>query len=425
LSKKIRLRKFTFPAGPFAGHSVRAVLLRNSFPVALAVILVFVCVPGVLSSFLSPLLTLFLTLAISLPPVIFLLLKSSLVVGVQLEKALQESEQNYTHLVQGLNDHAVFLLDSSGGILVWNPGAELITGYTAADVVGKQVSQLFKGREPGLDLDQALQQVRSEGGFKLEGWAGRKNGQPFWAEISLSRLVNENEDMIGVSVIIRDATERRKAEDSMKASIQEKEVLLKEIHHRVKNNLQVISSLLRLQSETVKDKETAALFLDSQERVQSMAMVHEYLYKSTDLARINLPAYVAGLVRNLSRTFGLTSSETPPHVEVDNVNLSLDVAVPCGLLLTELISNAAKYAYPGKNGGPVDVRFRNLSNGVFELSVADKGVGFPKNFDWTKADSLGLRLVRLLTDQLQGDIVMENHQGIKFIVTFKDKAAGS
>ena len=107
-------------------------------------------------------------------------------------------------------------------------------------------------------------------------------------------------------------------------------------------------------------------------------------------------------------------------MEVDDVNLSLDMAVPCGLLLTELISNAAKYAYPDKKGGPVNVRIRTLSKGLFELSVADKGVGFPENFDWTKSDSLGLRLVRLLTEQLQGEIVMENNHGVKFTVTFKD-----
>jgi two-component sensor histidine kinase len=213
----------------------------------------------------------------------------------------------------------------------------------------------------------------------------------------------------------------RQRTTELQTSLQEKEVLLKEIHHRVKNNLQVISSLLRLQSETVRDKAIAALFLDSQERVRAMAMVHEFLYKSADLTRINFPAYVDSLVQNLYRTFGLTSSESLPTVEVDDVRLSLDVAVPCGLLLTELISNAVKYAYPDRKWGPVEVRFRDLSKGLFELSVSDHGSGFPKDFDWKKSDSLGLRLVRLLTEQLQGEIRVENHHGMKFVVTFKDR----
>ncbi len=229
-------------------------------------------------------------------------------------------------------------------------------------------------------------------------------------ESAYKKLENFNEEL-------ESKVRQRTAE--LQTSLQEKEVLLKEIHHRVKNNLQVISSLLRLQSETVPDKATAKLFLDSQERVRAMAMVHEYLYKSADLARIDFQAYVASLVRNLYRSFGLTSSENAPTVEVDDVLLGLDVAVPCGLLLTELVSNAAKYAYPDKKGGRVDIRFRHLSEGLFELSVADHGVGFPENFDWMKADSLGLRLVRLLTEQLQGQILLENNHGIKFIVTFK------
>jgi PAS domain S-box-containing protein len=406
---------------PFVGSSVRSALLRTSLPLSIAVILIFVCIRQIMLAFLSPSVASFVTFMTSSLIVIYLVFRSSSVVGVQLEKALQESEQNYSHLVRGLKDHAVFLLNSNGEILVWNSGAEIITGYNASEVLGEQVSHLFPSQTQGLELDHAFDLVMSSGTFHMEGWARRKDAKSFWAETSLSKLVDEKGTMVGVSVIIHDATERRKAEESMKASLQEKEVLLKEIHHRVKNNLQVISSLLRLQSEMVKDKETATLFIDSQERVRAMAMVHEYLYKSNDLARINFSAYVASLVRNLYRTFGLTSSENQPNVQVDDVRLSLDVAVPCGLLLTELVSNAAKYAYPDKKGGPIDIRFRDLSEGRFELSVADKGVGFPKNFDWTKSDSLGLRLVRLLTDQLQGEVVMQNHTGIKFSVTFKDR----
>ena len=389
------------------GPSLRATLLRKSLPINIAVILIVVCVKGSLPAFLSSPLAEFFTLLMSSLIVIYLVLRSSSVVAMQLEKSLQESEQNYTHLVRGLKDYAVFLLNPRGDILVWNPGAERITGYTANEVVGKQVTHIFSSHELGLELVNALDQVRSSGTLHIEGWTGRKDAAPFWAETSLSKLVDAKEAMIGVSVIIRDATERRKAEDAMKASLQEKEVLLKEIHHRVKNNLQIISSLLRLQSETAKDKETAAFFLDSQERVRAMAMVHEYLYKSSDLSRINFSAYVSNLVRNLYRTFG-PMSEHPPTVAVDDVLLSLDVAVPCGLLLTELISNAAKYAYPDKKGGPVEIRFRDLSEGLFELSVADHGIGFPADFDWTKSDSLGLRLVRLLArKQLQGKISLE------------------
>jgi len=371
--------------------------------------------PSVLSSSLATV----LALVVSTFIMMYLVLRSSSIVAVQLENALRDSEQNYAQLVRGLKDYAVFLLDADGHILVWNPGAERMTGQSASEVIGKKVTTIFSNIEAGLKLGHALEQVRSTGVFRIEGWAERKDAPLFWAETVLSRLTDEKGRMTSVSVIIRDDTEQREAEKSMKTSLLEKEVLLQEIHHRVKNNLQVISSLLRLQSETV-DKKTASLFMDSQERVRAMSMVHEYLYKSNDLSRINFPAYVASLVRNLYRTFGLASKGPPPQVEVEEADLALDVAVPCGLLLTELISNAAKYAYPTGEGGPLRVGFRKSKDGFFELSVADQGIGFPEGFDWTVSDSLGLRLIRLLTEQLQGQAHLDNRGGVKATVTFKD-----
>ncbi len=314
-------------------------------------------------------------------------------------------------------------MNSKEEILVWDPGAEFITGYKAAEALGQKITDLFNSREPRVEWAHALGQAKSQGAFRMEGWLGRKDGPPLWAEITLSTLMDRRETWTGTSVILQDATRRKNAEEAIKASLREKEVLLKEIHHRVKNNLQIISSLLRLQSETARDNETAALFLDSQERVSAMAMVHEYLYKSQDLARIHFSEYVAGLVGNLGRTFGFNSPEQTPKADVDDALLSLDVAVPCGLILTELISNAVKYAYPGSNGGPIDIRFRRLPEGFYELSVADQGVGFPKGFDWTNADSLGLRLIRLLTEQLDGQIRLDNSSGVKFTVTFKDPSS--
>jgi len=412
-----------FPIRSFVGPTARAALLRRLMPVSIASVLIFLTVQGSLPKFLSPSLTSFLTLCMTSLLVVYLVLRSSSVVSVQLESALKESEQRYWHLVEGLRDHAVLLLDPRGAILVWNPGAERITGYKASEVTMEPLSHLVSGKDSEFNFDKIFAHVIDQGSFQMEGWVKSKDGNLFWAETSLSKLADDRGQMIGMSVIIRDSTRRRNNEESMKASLLEKEVLLKEIHHRVKNNLQVISSLLRLQADAVPDKKTADLFLDSQERVRAMAMVHEYLYKSPDLARINFSAYVASLVRNLYRTFGLTSSANPPTVDVDDVLLSLDVAVPCGLLLTELVTNAVKYAYPDKKTGPVHIRFRNLTEGGYELSVTDEGVGFPDHYDWAKSNSLGLRLVRLLTEQLQGTIQMESRPGIKFVVTFKDQVA--
>ncbi|MBL0349728.1 MAG: PAS domain S-box protein [Elusimicrobia bacterium] len=247
-----------FPARLFIGASLRSVLLRKLFPLAVGVVLVFVCVRGSLLAFLSGPAAAFWTLMVWSLIVAFIILQSSLVVGGELGKALQESEQNYTHLVQGLKDHAVFLLSPRGEVLVWNAGAELMTGYTGAEALGTSVTRLMASGEGGLDLESALRTVHATGVFRGEGTAVRSDGRRFWAEMSLSRLVSGKGRPLGVSVILRDASARKHAEQIMAQALLEKEVLLKEIHHRVKNNLQVIVSLLRLQADTVGDPKIAA-----------------------------------------------------------------------------------------------------------------------------------------------------------------------
>ncbi|MBL0349727.1 MAG: ATP-binding protein [Elusimicrobia bacterium] len=159
--------------------------------------------------------------------------------------------------------------------------------------------------------------------------------------------------------------------------------------------------------------------MDSQERVRAMAMVHEYLYKSNDFARINFPNYVAGLIRSLFRVYGSAADAPAPRVEIDDIELGLDAAIPCGLLLTELVSNAVKYAYPPGTGGTIAIKFKTQSDGRFELSVADRGAGFPADFNWKESNTLGLRLVRLLTEQLQGTLNLETVGGVRASVTFR------
>ncbi|OGR84227.1 MAG: hypothetical protein A2901_06735 [Elusimicrobia bacterium RIFCSPLOWO2_01_FULL_54_10] len=240
----------------------------------------------------------------------------------------------------------------------------------------------------------------------------------------ISAITDAKERAMGFSVMIRDFTERKKSDEKLQMSLRDKETMLKEIHHRVKNNLQVISSLLRLQSENAQDPKTLALFKDSQERVHAMAMVHEYLYQSPDLAHINFPRYVENLVRNLCRSYGPPLAEDHIQIQVDPVLLSLDVAVPCGLLLTELVSNALKYAYPDRSQGPISVCFRELHDHTYVLTVSDQGVGLPPDLDWRNTTSLGLRLVRILTDQIHGHIWLEQDNGTQFVVTIRDPKNG-
>ena len=219
--------------------------------------------------------------------------------------------------------------------------------------------------------------------------------------------------------MLLDITERKQAEKHLKESVQEKEILLKEIHHRVKNNLQVISSLLNLQANRVTDARTLQALGDSQARVRSMALIHEKLYQSQSLARIDFGEYVKSLATDLFRSYQRNFKGIRLNVQVDEVTLGLDQAVSCGLILNELMTNALKYAFPDGRNGTIWVELRANSEHVLSLRVADDGVGIPADVDVLKTDSLGLQLVNSLVGQLDGNLELERSNGTTFRISFE------
>jgi two-component sensor histidine kinase len=203
----------------------------------------------------------------------------------------------------------------------------------------------------------------------------------------------------------RELGERRRAEERLQGSVREKEVLLRELHHRVKNNMQIISSLLRLQSRQVQIPEVREIFRESQNRVRSMALVHEMLYQSKNLARVNLGAYFKAVAQGLYRTYGADPARILLKLEVAEIDVGVDVAIPCGLVVGELLSNALKHAFPSGRAGTLWVRAHRDDGDTLTVAVKDDGVGMPPGADRGASDSLGLRLVRMLTeDQLRGDV---------------------
>jgi PAS domain S-box-containing protein len=215
-----------------------------------------------------------------------------------------------------------------------------------------------------------------------------------------------------------DITERKQAEDKIQASLREKEVLLKEIHHRVKNNLQVISSLLKMQSRSITDPEIMEIFQESQSRIHSMALIHEKLYQSADLARINCAEYIQNLTSHLYRCYGMTPRHIQLEVKVPQISLSLDAALPCGLIINELVSNALKYAFPDKRSGKIYIELEVNADNCYILKVSDNGIGLPPNIDWENTRSLGLRLVRTLSQQLGATVAVDLTDGTLFSLTF-------
>jgi len=219
-------------------------------------------------------------------------------------------------------------------------------------------------------------------------------------------------------VIAKLSEQITKAEEQIKTSLEEKKVLLKEIHHRVKNNLQVISSLLNLQSRYIKDKQALEMCRESQNRIKSMAFVHEKLYQSKDVARIDLTGYIRELATNLCRLYGVNSNAVAVKINIEDISLGVDLAVPLGLIINELISNSLKYAFPKGKKGEIRIDLRSDNDRKFTLTVSDNGVGFPKDLDFRNTKSLGLQLVCTLINQIYGTIELDRSRGTEFEITF-------
>ncbi|MBI5459877.1 sensor histidine kinase [Methanobacterium sp.] len=200
---------------------------------------------------------------------------------------------------------------------------------------------------------------------------------------------------------------------------QQKEMLIKEVHHRVKNNLMIISSLLNLQSNYLKDEESKEIFKESQNRAKSMALIHERLYRSIDLKNIDFKEYITTLANDLYRTYVKDPSRVSLQMIIEDVNIDINSAIPLGLILNELITNSMKHAFPDGRKGTVSISFEEKDD-EFILKVSDDGIGFPSDLDYTKTNSLGMQLVTSLTSQINGKIELDRDHGTKFTLTFKE-----
>ena len=288
------------------------------------------------------------------------------------------------------------------------------------------------------------------------------DGTPIDVEVLATGFTYNGEKAI--QVVFRDISKRKRTEKRIKESLKEKELFLKEIHHRVKNNLQIISSLLDLQGNYVDGKETINVLHGSKNRVKSMAMIHEMLYQSSDLASINFSKYIQNLVQDLFYSH-CAKSNIKPIIDVKQVFLNIETAIPCGLIINELVSNSLKYAFPVASGhGPANRRFAdpanyvrgptdeksvspaneirrfedkkssipddnnlgevfiglNFHDGEFELIIADNGIGIPEDIDFENIQTLGLQLVNMLVNQLEGSIKLERKKGTMFRIKFKE-----
>lgn len=323
------------------------------------------------------------------------------------------------------SDDAIFSEDLDGRVASWNRGAERLYGYAAPEIIGKSITLLVPkdGKQEEARIRGQLKQGQRIENF--ETTRVHKDGRLISVSLTISQIKDSSDKVVGASTIVRDISNWKRAEAAAKESLQEKETLLKEIHHRVKNNMQLISSLLSLQGECIEDVTVRKIFREAQHRIHSMALIHERLYRSTSLAQIEFSEYLRMLVEMLMTTYTINRERIDVRIEAAPVILNVESAVPLGLFVNELVSNSLKHGFPDERSGNIQITFVCQQNGKAEIMVRDDGRGFPPNFNWRNTSSLGLKLVNILARQLKGKLEFNSENGVEFRLTFSVKQGKS
>ena len=336
-------------------------------------------------------------------------------------KKAEEKIQYLANIVESSTD-AIVTVSLDGIVTSWNKGAEQIFGYAAEEILGKKVSILEPENLRG-EIKQLVEKIKQ--GKKIKHYESsrlKKDGNIVIISGTLSPVLDTSGKLIAISVITRDITESKRTEEALKNfEIARK----KEIHHRIKNNLQVISSLLDLQAEQfrnrecIKDSEVIEAFRESQDRVTSMALIHEELYRGGETDRLDFSSYIKELADNLFLTYRIGNKDISLNIDLEEKTFfDIDIAIPLGIIINELVSNSFKYAFQGRDKGEIRIILRReeYSNTSFILIISDNGIGIPEDLDIENLDSLGLQLVTTLVEQLDGELELKRNGGTEFVI---------
>jgi PAS domain S-box-containing protein len=336
----------------------------------------------------------------------------------QAEEALKESEERFRNFFEGAPDAMLITDPETGFIFDANSAASRMMQRPHEEIVGLHQSELHLRRMDEHSMSTFKEHAQEKKGLiPVENYLVRPDGTEVTKEVLTQEITLKGKTfLLGT---FRDITERKRAEELIKKSLLEKEVLLKEIHHRVKNNMAIISSLLQLQSRYVKDETLGKIINDSRNRIGSMALIHEMLYQSEDFTRIDLKEYIQALINKLFASYKTKKGSIRLETDIDDIQLDIDKLIPCGLILNELITNSLKHAFRGRNDGEIRIGFKANDSDTATISVSDNGCGLPAGMDIGKSQMLGFDLINSLARQLRGDLEYDGTDGMSVKITFK------
>ncbi|MBI5687061.1 MAG: DUF3365 domain-containing protein [Verrucomicrobia bacterium] len=346
-------------------------------------------------------------------------LKQEITERQRAEEAVRESERRLQATINRAPFGAYFFelqIDGRLALTGANPAAEKVTRATTQEFLGKAIEDAFPSLKE-TEIPDAFRRVAADG-------EDYQNDQVEWNDPVIRGVFEFHAFQTGfnrMAVFFQDITERKRGEDAIRASLQEKTVLLKEVHHRVKNNLQTVTSLLNLQA--VRTKNTTALdtLQETGNRVRSMALLHETLYRSETLGRVNFGNYIENICGHLFRSYGPKAARIKLELHLEEVSVDLDQAVSCGLIINELVSNALKHAFPDGRAGRIEVELKKTPDKQIVLKVADDGVGIPPGADIHQTGTLGHQLVFMLAEKLRGTVEVIREHGATFRIVFPSR----
>ncbi|MEG4309458.1 PAS domain S-box protein [Microcoleus sp. AT8-B1] len=339
----------------------------------------------------------------------------------QAEKTIRESEERFRQLAENIQDSVWLMSAEFTDLLYLSPAYEQIWGRSREELYADPLKMMeWVHPEDKILLEEAMGRVLQGESTNTEYRIFLPEGTIRWVCDRAFPIYDESGKIYRIAGICEDISDRKLTDARIQAALREKEVLLKEIHHRVKNNMQVISSLLQLQAQYIEDEATLTLFEESQTRIHSMALIHEQLYQSEHLDRIALSPYVENLVANLYQSFGCGNTSIKFNLKVDPIYLNIETAIPCGLIINELVSNSLKYAFISSLAGEIYINFHEINNSQFHLTIQDNGRGFSANFDLENTETLGLRLVKMLAYQLEASIAIDSQRGTCYSLIFQE-----